>query len=84
MVKKGRLLGKVAENGAFWGEKMLKMGQNAPKKGHFLGKNAEMTRKGFKGGIYWVKMTENGAFHGEIVLETGKNGQRGAFIGKYG
>ena len=53
--QKRRLLGKVAENGAFCGEKLLKMGQNAPKKGHFLGKNAEMTRKGSKGGIYWGK-----------------------------
>ena len=47
-----------------------------------MGKDVEMTRKGLKKGIYWVKMTENGAFLGEIVLETGKNAQRGAFIGK--
>ena len=84
MLKGGHLLGKMAENGAFCGEKLLKMGENALKKGHFLGKDAEMTQKGSKGGVYWVKMTENGAFLGEIVLETGKNCQRGAFIGKYG
>ena len=35
MLKKGHLLGKMAENGAFWGEKMLKMGQNALKKGNY-------------------------------------------------
>ena len=29
MVKKGHLLGKMAENGVFRGEKLLKMGQNA-------------------------------------------------------
>ena len=38
MLKKGHLLGKMAENGAFWWEKMLKMGENAPKKGISWGK----------------------------------------------
>ena len=45
----------MTENGAFYWENLLKMGQNALKKEHFLGKDAEMTRKGSKGGIYWVK-----------------------------
>ena len=42
-LQRGHLLRKVAENGAILGEKLLKMGQNALKKGHFLGKNAEIT-----------------------------------------
>ena len=54
-LQRGNLLGKVAENGAFFGEIVLKMGQNALKKGHFLGKDAEMTQKGSKVGIYWGK-----------------------------
>ena len=65
MLKGGHLLGKVAENGAILGEKMLKMGENAPKKGISWGKNAEMTQKGFKGGIYWGKWLKMGRFLGK-------------------
>ena len=39
MLKGGHLLGKITENGAILGENLLKMGQNALKKGHFLGKS---------------------------------------------
>ena len=38
MVKGGHLLGNMAENGAFHVEKLLKMGQNALKKGISWGK----------------------------------------------
>ena len=37
-LQRGNLLGNMAENGAFFGEKMLKMGQNALKKGISWGK----------------------------------------------
>ena len=63
----------MTENGAFFWENLLKMGQNALKKGVSGGKNAEMTRKGSKEGIYWGNMTENGAFWGEKLLKMGEN-----------
>ena len=48
-----------------------------------MGKDAEMTWKGSKGGIYWVKMTENGAILGEKMLKMGQNAlKKGQLLGK--